>query len=48
MRRILQWPLSILFIAGGLLLWRLDPEAGQRLAQTLEDGHHGPRASYHP
>ena len=34
--------LSLLFIAGGLLLWRLDPEAGQRLAQTLEDGHHGP------
>lgn len=24
--------LSLLFIAGGLLLWRLDPEAGQRLA----------------
>jgi UMF1 family MFS transporter len=34
--------LSLLFIAGGLLLWRLDPEAGQRLAQTLEDGHHRP------
>jgi UMF1 family MFS transporter len=40
--------LSLLFIAGGLLLWRLDPEAGQRLAQTLEDGHHGPRASDRP
>ncbi len=40
--------LSLLFLAGGLLLWRLDPEAGQRLAQTLEDGTHrgkdiGPR-----
>lgn len=40
--------LSLLFIAGGLLLWRLDPEAGQRLAQTLEDGHHGPQASDRP
>jgi UMF1 family MFS transporter len=33
--------LSLLFIVGGLLLWRLDPEAGQRLAQTLENGHRG-------
>jgi UMF1 family MFS transporter len=30
--------LSLLFVAGGLLLWRLDTETGQRLAQTLEDG----------
>ncbi|MGE5153089.1 MAG: MFS transporter, partial [Bdellovibrio bacteriovorus] len=40
--------LSLLFIAGGLLLWHLDPEAGRRLAQILEDGPHrgkdiGPR-----
>ena len=32
--------LSLLFVTGGLLLWHLDPEAGQRLAETLENGHH--------
>lgn len=33
--------LSLLFLAGGLLLWRLDPATGSRLAETLEVGHHG-------
>jgi UMF1 family MFS transporter len=37
--------LAILFIVGGLLLWRLDPEAGQRLAQTLEDGPLSPEST---
>lgn len=32
--------LSLLFIAGGFLLWRLGPETGSRLAETLEVGHH--------
>jgi hypothetical protein len=30
--------LSLLFVIGGLLLLRVDPEAGQRAAMRLEDG----------